>query len=125
MVVLIVMVMVTLTLLLSSFHLPAILGSSYSGMELLLIVMAPAPVFIGLGAVYGQMGLLALGNTVTRLKFRDSYFIVGVCSLLFVIVLTPFLYEYGAALTLLFSEILVFVLMYYHTKRSNVLRNPY
>ena len=73
--------------------------------------MAPAPLFIGLGAVYGQMGLVALGDERSRRQFRNVYFLVAVAALALVAILAPLWHEMGAAFALLLSEMLVFLLM--------------
>ena len=105
--------------------LPSLLGASYEGLTTLLLIMSSAPLFIGLGAVYGQMGLVALGNMATRRLFRNAYFIVAPVSLLLLLPCALLWHENGAALALVLTEALVFVLMYSACRRSQVLTdNP-
>ena len=112
------MLAVTVGLFISAPYLPDLLGGDYAGIELLLRIMAPAALFIGLGGVYGQMGLVALGNRTTRLHFRNNYFFAGITALLLVCVLPPLWHEYGAALAMLLTEVVVFTLMLFRTKKD-------
>lgn len=114
------MLLVSVVLFFGAPYAEYFLGTGYAGLEDLLRIMSLAPLFIGLGAVYGQMGLIALGNVATRIQFRNVYFIVGIVSLLLVIGLTQIFLERGAALALLLSELLVALLMYYYCRRSRV-----
>lgn len=105
--------------------LPSLLGPSYDGLTQLLLIMSVAPLFIGLGAVYGQMGLIALGNAATRRQFRNVYFIVALVSLLLMLFCVWMWRESGAALALVLTECLVFLFMYSACRRSSVLTaNP-
>lgn len=97
------------------------LGESYRGIHLVLQIMSPAPVFIGLGAVYGQMGLIALGNERTRRQFRNVYVLVAVVSIAAVFALVRMAGEVGASVALLLSEVLVCCLMIICCRRSKVL----
>lgn len=112
------MLVVSVTLFVLAPLVRAWLGEGYERLSFLLRIMACAPVFIGLGGVYGQMGLVALGNRISRNHFRDVYFIVALVSLTLVAVLAPWGKDAGAALALLVSEILVFILMFYHSRKD-------
>ncbi|MBR1712009.1 MAG: oligosaccharide flippase family protein [Alloprevotella sp.] len=115
------MSVVTLALFVSAPYVVAFLGADYAGLDVLLRVMAFTPIFIGVGAVYGQMGLVALGDGTTRKHFRNVYFIVALVSLVLVSVLTPLYLERGAAIALFLSELLVMLLMFYYCQKSRVL----
>lgn len=97
------------------------LGESFKGIDRVLQIMSPAPLFIGLGAVYGQMGLIALGNARTRRQFRNVYVGVAVVSVAAVAVSVPLAGEKGAAISLSLSEALVFLLMAVCCRNSRVL----
>lgn len=94
------------------------LGKSYENFEVLLKIMTLAPIAIGLGAVYGQLGLIAMGNSRDRSHFRNVYFISALVSVVSVFLLVPFLKEIGAACSLVFSEWLVCILMIYYNKKK-------
>lgn len=105
------MASISLVLFVGAPYVSRFLGADYAGIVTLLRVMAPAPLFIGLGAVYGQMGLVALGDERSRRQFRNVYFLVAVAALALVAILAPLWHEMGAAFALLLSEMLVFLLM--------------
>jgi len=123
--VLVAMGMVAIALFVFASFFTDFLGASFKGIDRVLQIMSPAPVFIGLGAVYGQMGLIALGSERTRRQFRNVYVFVAVVSVAAVLLLVPVAGEVGAAAALLLSEVLVFLLMVGCCRRSRVLeRNP-
>ena len=101
--------------------LPVMLGGKYAGLNTLLYIMAAAPVFISVGAVYGQMGLIALGNSRTKRWFRNVYLIVSPLALIMLLPLAAQWQEYGAAMALLLTEIMVAVLMFAAYSRSRSL----
>lgn len=98
-------------------YLPILLGDDYNGIDNLLRVMALAPIAIGMGSVYGQMGLVAMGGQKEHACFRDVYFIVALFALLSCSLLVPFYGEYGAAWAMVASEWMVWGLMYYYFSR--------
>ncbi len=113
-----VMLLVAIALFVAAPYLPLLLGSDYAGIDCLLRIMAPAAFFIGLGGVYGQMGLIALGDGKARLHFRNNYFAAGITALVLVCLLPPFAGEYGAAIAMLLTEVTVFALMWYRTRKD-------
>lgn len=98
-------------------YLPDLLGDDYRGIENLLRVMALAPIAIGMGSVYGQMGLVAMGGQKEQTYFRNVYFIVAFCALLLCLLLVPFYGEYGAVWAMVVSEWMVLGLMCYYFNR--------
>lgn len=99
-------------------YLPAFFGEDYRGIETLLRIFALAPPAIGVGSVYGQMGLVAMGGHEARIRFRNVYFIVAVFALATVAVLAPLWGTDGAAWTIVASEWLVCGLMCYYFHRE-------
>lgn len=95
-----------------------LLGKDYEGFDTLLRIFAFAPIFIGIGGVYGQIGLIALGNKLSRIHFRNVYFVVALLAILFIGILSPLWYEKGTAIALLLTEASVFFLMMYNCKKD-------
>lgn len=115
------MLVVSILIVLLAPQLPALLGGKYEGLNTLLYIMAAAPIFISIGAVYGQMGLIALGNARTKRWFRNVYLVVSPLALAMLLPLAALWHEYGAAFALLLTEMLVAVLMYAAYMRSKKL----
>ena len=113
-----IMLLVGVALFVGAPYVSYFLGSEYAGIEDLLRIFAFAPIFIGMGGVYGQSGLVAMGQHDAHRHFRNVYFMVAVLALVLVAVLTPLFHETGAALALLASEMAVFVLMRLYARRD-------
>lgn len=113
-----IMLLVGVALFVGAPYVSYFLGSEYVGIEDLLRIFAFAPIFIGMGGVYGQSGLVAMGQHEAHRHFRNVYFMVAVLALVLVAVLTPLFHETGAALALLASEMAVFVLMRLYARRD-------
>ena len=96
------------------------LGKDYSDLALLMRIMSIAPVFIALGAIYGQFGLVAMGNSNTKKQFLGIYMVAGFFSLFMVCVLTFLFVDIGAAIAMVLTELFVFVAMcfYYHKNQK-------
>lgn len=95
----------------------------YDSLSLLLRILSIVPLFIGLGAVFGQIGLLAIGGEKQKRQFRNVYFIAAAFSLILIVCFSPILTEVYAAIALLCTEALVAVLMgwyYYQSIRKSV-----
>lgn len=114
------MVFIFMLLFFGGTYLPGLLGKDYEGIDSLLRIFAWAPVAIGLGAVYGQMGLVAMGGYKARLGFRNVYFVVAVFALVAIALVAPFGKEVGAAWVMVVSEWLVLVLMCYYFHKEVV-----
>lgn len=94
------------------------LGEGYQGIAFLLRLMSPAPLFIGLGGVLGLMGLIAMGNQVSKKHFRNVYIMVAVVALLMVLALTSLWEEPGTALAMVLTEAFVCLLMAYYYRKD-------
>lgn len=90
-----------------------LLGSEYDGAEPIFKIMSAAPIFIGMGGVLAQLVLLALGNENSKRRYRNTYLTAGAVALITVFIATPFFHAEGTAMSLLFTEFTVFVLMAY------------
>lgn len=117
---LILLIMMFLSVLLFAFADPisSLLGKEYQDFSTLLRIMSFAPVPIALGAVFGQMGLVAMGDMHTKKLFQRVYVIAGAISLVAVFVLTNFFAETGAAVSLLITEYLVFIMMLMYYRKN-------
>lgn len=106
-------VMLALSLILFCFAEPvsALLGSDYAGLHTLLRIIAFVPIAIALGAVYGQMGLIALGNRESKRAFQKVYFMAAPFSLISVAILSILYTGIGAAIALSLTEYFVFFFM--------------
>jgi O-antigen/teichoic acid export membrane protein len=93
------------------------LGDDYQGSNALFKIMAFAPVFIGLGGVFAQLGILALGNRRDKQTYQKNYFIAGIVALVSMFLLIPILGTIGAAIALLLTEAVVFLLMTGYSKK--------
>ena len=116
--VILVMCCVSAFLFFGGVYLPNLLGHDYAGIDVYLKILAVAPLAIGFGGVFGQMGLVALGNKYTSNKFRDVYFIAALAAIIMMFVLTPWLGAIGACITVSATELLVAVLMAYNFKKN-------
>lgn len=116
-----VMTLVCVALLVCGKWGPVILGSDYNGIDKYLTIFAFVPLAIGFGGIYGQMGLIALGNKHTIRSFRNTYFTAAVFSICATLSVTPIFYAYGACFVTAATEIIVALLMYYKYKKHILL----
>lgn len=116
-----VMTLVCVALLVCGKWGPVILGSDYNGIDKYLTIFAFVPFAIGFGGIYGQMGLIALGNKYTIRSFRNIYFTAAVFSICATLSVTPIFYAYGACFVTAATEIIVALLMYYKYKKHILL----
>lgn len=116
-----VMTLVCVALLVCGNWGPVILGSDYNGIDKYLTIFAFVPFAIGFGGIYGQMGLIALGNKYTIRSFRNTYFTAAVFSICATLSVTPIFYAYGACFVTAATEIIVALLMYYKYKKHILL----
>ena len=94
-----------------------LLGNDYTGLEILLRIMSFVPIAIALGAIYGQMGLIAMGNNESKSKFKTVYFCAASFSLIAVSVLAFLYQDIGASIALLLTEYFVLFFMFRNYKR--------
>ena len=97
-----------------------VLGDGYEGVDFLLKILSPAPVAIALGAVFGQMGLVAMGNKETVNHFKTVYFYAALISLALVTILSWKLADTGAAIALVLTEYFVFISMRYLYRKNSI-----
>lgn len=115
--VLVVMALVGVVIWTSSYWLPSVLGTDYAGLDVYLKIFAFTPFAIGVGGVYGQMGLIALGNERTSRRFRDVYFMAALAATFMMFVLIPLFSAIGASLVVTATEVIVAALMMYNYKK--------
>jgi O-antigen/teichoic acid export membrane protein len=87
------------------------LRDDFEGIDVLFKIMAIIPFFVALGGIFGQLGLLALGDERDKMNFQRVYLIAGTVALVSVFVSIPHFGAKGAAVSLLITEVLVCVLM--------------
>ena len=97
-----------------------VLGDGYEGVNFLLKILSPAPIAIALGAVFGQMGLVAMGDKETVNHFRTVYLYAALISLALVTILSWKLGDIGAAIALVLTEYFVFISMKYLYKKTSI-----
>lgn len=93
------------------------LGKDYKETILLFKIMAFIPFFISLGGVFGQLGLLAIGNEKEKKIFQKVYIIAGIVALILIFLLVPEYYSVGASISLLLTEFSVFIMMFIYSFR--------
>ena len=111
------MSVVFIVLFLGADFLVTLLGKDYLGMENITRIMSIVPLFVTLGGIMGQMGLLAVGNEQDKKVYRNIYLLAAGCSLVLVAVLVPIWKSIGAAWALLLTEGIVCVAMLLAYKR--------
>ena len=92
-------------------YLPEWLGSDYSGTETIIRILSFATVFITMGGICGQLGLLAMGGGAQKKSFSKVYVGAAVVALTSVLVLSPFYQGIGAAFAILLTEAYVGITM--------------
>ena len=86
-----------------------VLGENYSGTTVLFRISAVIPLFFGVGVMYGQLGLLAMGDRHCKKMFQYIYMTVALIALVLVFALAPSYQEQGAMVALTITEVLVAV----------------
>jgi len=87
------------------------LGDDYRDTKMIFRIMAIIPLFIGMGGILGQLGLLGLGGDLEKKKFQNVYFIAGGVAVVSTFLLTPRFHAIGASVSLLITEFVVFLFM--------------
>lgn len=88
------------------------IGKDYDNMHFYLRIMSLALFAISFGALYGQMGLIAMGNNETKKSFSKVYIYAAPLSLLLMFFMTHFWGINGTILTLLITEYSVCISMF-------------
>lgn len=113
----VIMTILSLSLFVFAKPIVTLLGNDYTGLEILLRIMSFVPIAIAMGAIYGQMGLIAMGNNESKSKFKTVYFCAAPFSLIAVSVLAFFYQDIGASIALFLTEYFVLFFMYRNYKR--------
>lgn len=92
------------------------LGDDYQGTDILFKIMAFVPIFVGMGGVIGQLKLLAMGDESDKKYFSKTYVVAACVAISSVLVLSYLFGMYGTAVSLLLTEITVFVLFLFRLK---------
>lgn len=116
-IILVVMTMVCIGIAVGGQWVSLFLGADYDGIDTYLYIFAFAPFFIGIGGIYGQMGLIALGNEFTNKRFRDVYFAAALVAVVLMAALIPTCQAVGACLVVVATEVFVAVMMMYNFKK--------
>ncbi len=101
--------------------LPQWLGSDYTGTETMIRIMSVASIFICMGGIFGQLGLLAMGGKLQKKKFSNVYLLATLVAIVAVSILSPFYFGIGAAVAILITEVFVGVSM--ALRYGNMLKN--
>lgn len=112
-----VMIVVCFSIFIGSGWISCLLGDDYRGLAPLLKIFSFVPLAIGIGGVYGQIGLIALGDDMTARKFRNVYFAAALFSAVSICAATPVFFAVGACWATALTELLVAVMMYYNYKK--------
>lgn len=112
-----VMIVVCFSIFIGSGWISCLLGDDYRGLAPLLKIFSFVPLAIGIGGVYGQIGLIALGDDITARKFRNVYFAAALFSAVSICAATPVFFAVGACWATALTELLVAVMMYYNYKK--------
>jgi O-antigen/teichoic acid export membrane protein len=111
------MLLVFVAMFFLSPYLVEFLGKDYHDSLLLFRIMAFVPIFVGAGGVVAQLAILALGDEKDKKRYQRVYFIAGLVAIVCVFATVPFLGAIGAALSLLLTEMLVCVLMFWNGRK--------
>ena len=97
--------------------LPLLFGAKYDGAIIYVRILSIIPLFVGLGGIYGQMGLVALGSKPSIHAFRNVYLTVAIFSILAAMAIAPLLKSIGICALATLSEFLVALLMYMNYRK--------
>ena len=95
------------------------LGDDYLGADNLFKIMSFVPIFVGMGGVFGQLILLAMGDKEDKKYFSQVYIIAAVVAICSVCLLSSMYGMYGTAVSLLITEVLVVLLFSIRIIRRN------
>lgn len=95
-----------------------LLGNDYSACVSLFRAIAPMPFFVGISAVYGQAGLLAIGGQREKNAFLLVYLLAAVVAISGVCLVAPRYGNLGAIWALLLTEMVAAIGMVIAYKKS-------
>lgn len=108
-----IMLLVFMILFFFSEFILTLLGKDYEGIGTLFHIMAFIPFFIAIGGIYGQLGMLALGDEQDKRHYQNVYFMASAVAIATIFALVPHYKAVGATIALLITEgIVAFVLFY-------------
>ncbi len=99
-------------------HITSFLGAEYEAATPYLQIISIALLFIPLGAISGQLGLLAMGDNLSKNRYKRVYIIAAPVSLLLVMIFATLYSGIGAVIALVITEAFVGLMMYYYFKKT-------
>lgn len=96
-----------LTISIAAVWLCDFLGDTYRGADSLIWIMSCLPLLVAISGICGQLGLLALGGTSAKLYYRNAYMLGIIVAFVSVVITVPKCGAYGAAVSLVLTEIVV------------------
>lgn len=117
-IVLIVTLFLSIMLFINADMITHILGKDYRNATDILQIMSFVPIFISVGGILGQLGLLAIGNELNKKQFQKVYFCAGAMALLLMFTLIPSYHAKGTAWALFITEFTVLAGMLLYFKKS-------
>lgn len=94
------------------------LGNDYLESDGLFKIMSFVPIFVGMGGVFGQLIILAMGNNDDKRYFSKVYIIAAIIAICSVFLLSSRYGMYGTAISLLITEIVVMLLFFIRVIRK-------
>jgi len=98
------------------------LGKGYQGTEKIFKIMSIIPLFIAVGGIFGQLGILALGKETDKKKFQRVYIKASIVAIVSIFILVPKFQSIGASIALLLTEFTVCILMSFYGKKVLFIR---
>lgn len=95
------------------------LGDDYLESDALFKIMSFVPLFVGMSGVFGQLIILAMGNKEDKKYFSKVYIIAAVVAISGVLLLSSIYGMYGTAVSLLVTEVVVFLLFSIKIQKKN------
>lgn len=95
------------------------LGDDYLESDGLFKIMSFVPLFVGMSGVFGQLIILAMGNKEDKKYFSKVYIIAAVVAISGVLLLSSIYGMYGTAVSLLVTEVVVFLLFSIKIQKKN------
>jgi O-antigen/teichoic acid export membrane protein len=93
-------------------------GEGYEQSIVVMMILSPLPLVVSLGNVLGIQTLIVFGY---KKQFMNAVLYVGMFSLIFLIPISYYWQSYGAAICVVFSELLISLSMLYLVKKNKIL----